>query len=182
MSTTRTDGTPPAEQSEKAARWGPTGRTVFFAIVLAVLVGYLVMAFDLEWRTQAGRIGPGFFPRIIGGMGVVITVGALLQSLRPGVGDEAEGFEEEDMGEADLGKHPLPVILTVAASGLFLVTLNPLGAIISGALFLFAMLWLLNRGRWVTNTVISIAVPLALYLLFQTALNAGLPGGLLPRF
>lgn len=182
MSTARTDSALPTGQPEAGATWGPTGRTVFFSVVLAVLVGYLYMAFDLEWRTQAGRIGPGFFPRIIGSMGVVITVGALLQSLRPGVGDEAEGFEEEDMGEADLGKHPLPVILTVAASALFLVTLNPLGAIISGAVFLFAMLWLLNRGGWVTNAIISVAVPLALYLLFQTALNAGLPGGLLPRF
>lgn len=181
MSAARTAETPPTEQPS-GGTWGPTGRTVFFAVVLAVLVGYVFMAFDLEWRTQAGRIGPGFFPRIIGGMGVVITLGALLQSLRPGVGDEEEGFEEEDMGEADLGKHPLPVVLTVAASAVFLLTLNPLGAIISGALFLFAMLWLLNRGRWLTNTIISIAVPLALYLLFQTALNAGLPGGLLPRF
>jgi putative tricarboxylic transport membrane protein len=170
------------EQPQTDGKWRPTGRTVFFAIVLAVLLGYLNMAFDLEWRTQAGRIGPGFFPRIIGVMGVVITLGAIVQSLRPGVGDDDEGFEEDELGEGDLGRHPVPVLITVAASALFLVTLNTLGAIISGAIFLFGMLWLLNRGRWVANTIVSIAVPLALYLLFQTALNAGLPGGLLPRF
>jgi hypothetical protein len=155
---------------------------VFFAIVLAVLAGYLKMAFDLEWRTQAGRIGPGFFPRIIGVLGVAITIGAVVQSLRPGVGDEDETYDEDEVGEGDLGRHPVPVAITVAASALFLFTLNTLGAIISGAVFLFGMLWLLNRGRWVANTIISICVPLGLYLLFQTALNAGLPGGLLPRF
>jgi hypothetical protein len=170
------------EQPQSDGTWRPTGRTVFFAVVLAILIGYVNMAFDLEWRTQAGRIGPGFFPRIIGVMGVVITLGALVQSLRPGVGDEDEGFEEDELGEGDLGRHPVPVLITVVASALFLVTLNTLGAIISGAIFLFGMLWLLNRGRWVANTIVSIAVPLALYLLFQTALNAGLPGGLLPRF
>jgi hypothetical protein len=170
------------EQPQRDGTWRPTGRTVFFAVVLAILIGYVNMAFDLEWRTQAGRIGPGFFPRIIGVMGVVITLGALVQSLRPGVGDEDEGFEEDELGEGDLGRHPVPVLITVVASALFLVTLNTLGAIISGAIFLFGMLWLLNRGRWVANTIVSIAVPLALYLLFQTALNAGLPGGLLPRF
>ncbi len=172
-----------SEQQDRAPRrWRPTGRTVFFAVVLAVLLGYVNMAFDLEWRTQAGRIGPGFFPRIIGVMGVVIAIGAVVQSLRPGVGDEDEGFEEDELGEGDLGRHPLPVVITVLASAMFLVTLNTLGAIISGALFLFGMLWLLNRGHWVANTIVSILVPLALYLLFQTALNAGLPGGLLPRF
>jgi putative tricarboxylic transport membrane protein len=170
------------EQPSAGGSWRATGRTVFFGVVLVVLAGYLKMAFDLEWRTQAGRIGPGFFPRIIGVLGVAITVGALVQSLRPGVGDEDEGFEEDELGEGDLGRHPVPVVITVVASGLFLLTLNTLGAIISGALFLFGMLWLLNRGRWVANTIVSIAVPLALYLLFQTALNAGLPGGLLPRF
>jgi putative tricarboxylic transport membrane protein len=177
-----TDAQLSTERSRGNGKWRPTGRTVFFAIVLVVLAGYLNMAFDLEWRTQAGRIGPGFFPRIIGVLGVVITLGALVQSLRPGVGDEDEGFEEDELGEGDLGRHPVPVVITVAASALFLVTLNTLGAIISGALFLFGMLALLNRGHWVANTIISIGVPLALYLLFQTALNAGLPGGLLPRF
>jgi putative tricarboxylic transport membrane protein len=171
-----------AEQRQDGTRWRATGRTVFFGVLLVVLVGYLKMAFDLEWRTQAGRIGPGFFPRIIGVLSVAITLWAFVQSLRPGVGDEEEGFEEDELGEGDLGRHPLPVIVTAAASALFLVTLNTLGAIISGAVFLFGMLWLLNRGHWVTNTVVSIGVPLALYLLFQTALNAGLPGGLLPRF
>ena len=172
----------PEQQDHASRRWRATGRTVFFAVVLAVLLGYVNMAFDLEWRTQAGRIGPGFFPRIIGVMGVVIAIGAVVQSLRPGVGDEDEGFEEDELGEGDLGRHPLPVVITVLASSLFLVTLNTLGAIISGAVFLFGMLWLLNRGHWVANTIVSILVPLGLYLLFQTALNAGLPGGLLPRF
>ena len=170
------------DSRERHGGWRPTGRTIFFAVVLVVLAGYTVMAFDLEWGTQAGRIGPGFFPRIIGVLGVLITLGALAQSLRPGVGDEDEGFEEDELGEGDLGRHPVPVLITVAASAVFLVTLNTLGAIISGALFLFGMLWLLNRGRWVTNAIVSIAVPVGLYLLFQTALNAGLPGGLLPRF
>jgi hypothetical protein len=172
----------PAEPAESDRRWRPTGRTVFFAIVLVILAGYLNMAFDLEWRTQAGRIGPGFFPRIIGVLGVAITVGAVLQSLRPGVGDEDETYDEDEVGEGDLGRHPVPVLVTVAASFVFVLTLNSLGAIIAGALFLFGMLWLLNRKHWVLNAVLSIGVPLALYLLFQTALNAGLPGGLLPRF
>ena len=49
-------------------------RTVFYFVILVVLAGYTHMAFDLEWRTAAGRIGPGFFPRFIGVLGMEVNV------------------------------------------------------------------------------------------------------------
>lgn len=176
---TETDLRP--EQQHSSRKWRVTSRTVFFGIVLVILVGYTEMAFEMEWRTQAGRIGPGFFPRIIGIFGVAVTLGALVNSLRPGVGDEEIPLEDE-VGEGDLGRHPVPLVLTVALSCVFLFTLTSLGAIVSAAIFMFGMLWFLNRGRWVMNVVLSVLVPLGMYLLFQTALNAGLPAGILPRF
>ena len=44
------------------------------------------------------------------------------------------------------------------------------------------MLSLLNRGRHLANAVVAIGIPLVMYLLLQTFLNAGLPEGILPRF
>lgn len=156
-------------------------KLVVFLVLLVVLVLYTRMAFQLEWVTKAGRIGPGFFPRIIGVLGSVLAALAVVQAWRNPT-DESEGFEEEDQGEADLGRHPMVLLGVVLASAVFLVTFNTLGAIVSGAIFCFAVLAYLNRGQWVVNAVLAIAVPLALYLLFQTALNAGLPSGILPRF
>ncbi|GAA5165732.1 tripartite tricarboxylate transporter TctB family protein [Ornithinimicrobium tianjinense] len=161
----------------------PWGRAVFFAVLLAVLVGYTVMAFQMDRITGGGRIGPGFFPQIIGSLGVLIAAGALVNSLRPGeAAVEDAGFEEDEAGEGDLGRHPLALIVTIALSGVLLLTLNSLGAIISSALFTIGLLSFLNRGRWVANILVAVLVPIAMYLLFQTALNAGLPSGLLPRF
>ena len=178
-----TEGGVLTETGPAENRWRPTVRTIFFGIVLVVLIGYTEMAFELEWRTQAGRIGPGFFPRIVGLLGIVIALGAVVGSMRPGAPVEDEsGLDEDEIGGGDLGRHPFPLAVAVGASALFLVTLTSLGAILSSAVFMFGMLWLLNRGSWVLNLVLSILVPLGLYLLFQTALNAGLPGGLLPRF
>jgi putative tricarboxylic transport membrane protein len=57
-----------------------------------------------------------------------------------------------------------------------------LGAIVSSAVFLLAMLFLLNRRHVLLNVAVALGLPLALYLLFQTLLNAGLPEGVLPRF
>ena len=162
----------------------PTGRSLFLAVLLVILAIYTQMAFDLEWRTVAGRIGPGFFPRIIGGLALAITLWALVTSLRPGaVDDEDEVIGGEDeAGEADLGKHPIPLILVVLASAVLLVLFTSLGMIITSALFLAATLFLLNRGRTITNVAVSLGVPILTYLLFQTLLNAGLPDGILPRF
>ena len=161
----------------------PTGRSLFLVVLLVILAIYTWMAFDLEWRTVAGRIGPGFFPRIIGGLALLITVWALLKSLRAGaVVDEDEVGGDEEAGEADLGKHPIPLLLVVLASVVLVVLFEPLGMIISSALFLAATLHLLNRGRMISNIIISLVVPVVVYLLFQSFLNAGLPAGILPRF
>ena len=153
-------------------------------MLLVILGIYTQMAFDLEWRTVAGRIGPGFFPRIIGLLALAITLWALVTSLRVGaVDDEDEVIGGEDeAGEADLGKHPRPLLLVIVAGVVLLLLFEPLGMIVTGALFLAATLFLLNRGGTITNIAVSLGVPVLVYLLFQTLLNAGLPGGILPRF
>ncbi len=167
--------------------WGgwrrPTGRSLFLAVLLVVLAIYTQMAFDLEWMTVAGRIGPGFFPRIIGGLAILFTLIALVASLRSGaVDDEDEVGGDEESGEADLGRHPKPLLLVILASVVLLLLFTSLGMIITCALFLAATLFLLNRGHTVTNVAVSLAVPVVTYVLFQTLLNAGLPEGILPRF
>jgi hypothetical protein len=157
-------------------------KTVFLTALLVVLAVYTEMAFALEWRTVAGRIGPGFFPRIVGIAGLALTLWSLAAAVRaPAAEDEVVALEDE-VGDADLGKHPKLLALMILASLVFLVTLVSLGAIVSSAVFLLAMLFLLNRRHVLLNVAVALGLPLALYLLFQTLLNAGLPEGVLPRF
>lgn len=176
---TETDLRPTRGSRERS--WHITSRTVFFGVLLVVLVGYTELAFEMDWRSGSGRIGPGFFPRIIGGLASLIALGALVNSLRTGVSTD-ESTMEDEVGEGDLGRHPVPLLLSIGACVVLLLTMIPLGAIIAGAVFTFGMLVFLNPGRWVLNAIIGVAVPVGLYLLFQTALNAGLPAGLLPAF
>lgn len=167
-------------------RWGgwhrPTGRTLFLAVLLVVLAVYSEMALQMEWRTVAGRIGPGFFPRIVGGLGILLTIVALVTSLRAGAADDEVTDADEDAGEADLGRHPGPLLVLVGASVALIVVFTTLGAIIACALFLAAMLFFFNRGHTVMNVAVSLGLPIAIYVLFQSLLNAGLPDGVLPRF
>lgn len=189
MSSTHPElGTGSVGRSGRSRR--PTGKALFLAVLLVILVGYTWLGFQMEWVTPAGRIGAGFFPRVVGSLGILITVVTLVQALRSGRGnDEGAGLEEDvgaspedEVGNADLGRHPWALVITVAAGVVLVATLTSLGAIVASALFLFGMLWFLNRSQLVTNVLLSVLLPLGLYLLFQTFLNAGLPSGILPRF
>lgn len=157
-------------------------KVAFLLVLLVTLAVYTEMAWGLEWRTAAGRIGPGFFPRIIGVGGLLLAAVALVQTVRaPAERDEATTVEDE-VGEGDLGQHPVALLLVLAACVFLAATLLVLGAIVSAAIFLVAVLWLLNRGHLVANLLLSVLLPVGLYLLLQTLLNAGLPEGILPRF
>ena len=170
-----------AGQAARPAR--PRGRlgaqTIFFGLLVVLLAGYLQMALGMEWRTAAGRIGPGFFPRVIGVLGLALALVALVRSLRgnPGVAEEEP---VDETGEADLGRHPATLAIVVVASAAFAAAFVLLGAVIAGAVYLFGCLWLLNRPRPLLNAAVSVGVAAGLYLLFETLLDAGLPAGVLP--
>jgi putative tricarboxylic transport membrane protein len=160
--------------------WPVTTRTAFFVLLLVVLAVYTQMAFELEWETAAGRIGPGFFPRIIGVLGLLLTAVALVGSLR-GEPEQAAALagDDDEMGEGDLGRHPVALLLMVLGAAAYVFLLTVLGAVVASAAFLAGVLWWLNPGRHVTNLVLTVLLPVGMYLLFQTLLNAGLPVGVL---
>jgi putative tricarboxylic transport membrane protein len=72
------------------------------------------------------------------------------------------------------------VLLIVVASGLLVLTLNLLGGLLAMAAFLLLCLSVLNRGHTVQNVAVSLAFPVAVFLLFDVLLNASVPEGLLP--
>ncbi|MPZ94033.1 MAG: hypothetical protein GEU96_03770 [Propionibacteriales bacterium] len=161
----------------------PSVRTVFLSILLVVLAFYTEMAFELEWRTTAGRIGPGFFPRLVGGAGIALTALALVSGLRnnqPATTPTGPATGLAGAAEPDLGEHPRVLLLTVLGAGAYVLTLTVLGAVVSSALFLLGTLLWLDRRHRRRAVVISLLFPVLVYLLLQTLLNAGLPDGILP--
>lgn len=178
---TAADAPPAVAAARRTRRVG--ARTVFFGLLLVVFACYLQLAWGMQWRTVAGRIGPGFFPRVIGVLGVALTLAALVASLRPedpGRETDGSGVDEEEAGEADLGRHPRTMAVVVAASAVLAAAFVPLGAVVACALFLFGCLWFLGGARPVVNAAIGLGLAVGLYLLFETLLSAGLPAGVLP--
>lgn len=146
--------------------------TVFLGVVIVVMAVYTQLAMGMQWRTPAGRIGPGFFPRIVGLATILLCVIAAIQSLRPA--------EDDDDETAQLGHHPATLLRFTGAGVVFVLVLVPLGAIVASALFLLVTLSMLDRGHLKRNIAVAVLLPVGVYLLFQVLLNAGLPSGILP--
>jgi putative tricarboxylic transport membrane protein len=148
------------------------GRIVWLAAIAVVAAVYTWMAFGMEWQTTAGRIGPGFFPRIVGGLTVVLCVVAIVRSLR-----ERRPPAE---GDSDAPAHGrLVAVASVALVG-YLLVFEYLGAALASVAFMLVILPVVNRGRPVANVVMAVLLPAALYLLLEVGLGAGLPPGPLP--
>jgi hypothetical protein len=152
------------------ARVRPTALTGFLCALMVVLAAYTWLAWDMDWRTAAGRLGPGFFPRVIGVAGLVLCGVAAVRSLRRAEPGEIEPRQQ---------RHPWPLAATAAGLAAFLVLFIPLGALFAPALFIFGLSWLLRRGHLVRNAVLSALISVFLYALFELVLDAGLPEGLL---
>jgi hypothetical protein len=142
-------------------------RAGFLGALLLLAGGYTYVAFgDLSYLSSAGRLGPGFFPRIIG----VSLTALCAYSL---YADRARTSE------------PLsPFWRTLAAvAGLtagFVLALELIGGLLSMIAFMAAALAYLNRGRHLQNALLALALPIGLYLLFRVWLNAAVPRGMLP--
>ena len=142
-------------------------RAGFLAAILLVAGGYTWLAFaELDYLSSAGRLGPGFFPRIIGVALVALCAHSLWAELRA--------------SREALSEHWRTTVAVAALSAAFIATLEPLGALLSMILFLGVTLAYLNRARPLQNAALALLLPIGVYLLFKVWLNAALPRGILP--
>jgi hypothetical protein len=157
-------------------------KLAFLGVLLLAFAFYTEMAMGMEWRTAAGRIGPGFFPRILGLTAIAIIVLAVVREIVSGSSEETPDQVQaaEEAAEPDLGRHTLALIAFIGAAALFVALFGVLGAALAGVLFLGVTLWFLDREHHVRAVIIAVVVPIALYFALQVGLNAGLPEGILP--
>jgi hypothetical protein len=137
--------------------------------VLAFAGLYSYYAFtELSWLSSAGRIGPAFFPRIVGLALVALSAWSLAAEWRA---------PEERVAGAWRAAALLALL-----SGLFVAALDVLGGLLSMIAFMVAALAVFNRGRWLQNAALALLLPAGLYVLFKVWLNAGVPRGLILPF
>ena len=142
-------------------------RAGFLLAILLVAGGYAWLAFgELAYLSSAGRLGPGFFPRIIGVSLVALCAYCL--------------YEEARAESEPLSAHWRTTVAMAALSAGFIAAFERLGGLIAMVAFLAAALVLLNRGRRLQNALLATLLPVGVYLLFKVWLNAAVPRGILP--
>lgn len=142
-------------------------RLAFLFLVLAGAVYYTYVAFlDLSFLSRTGRLGPGFFPRIVGVAAIVMTVWVILDTLR-----ESRAPDDESSTWGDV------LVLMALVLG-YAVLLRLFGGLIATVVYLGLTLSYLNRGRYRQNAILSLAIPGFVYLLFDRLLNANMPPAL----
>jgi len=141
-------------------------KTAFTALVLCLSAFYTYWAFaDLSFLSLTGRLGPGFFPRIIGiGLVLACAVELVRCSVR-----RAEKIEPSE--------HLQTLVIVAALSAAFVAIMHFLGGYVAMIAFLLATLSILNRGRNLQNVTLALLLPLGVYLLFEVWLNAAVPPG-----
>jgi putative tricarboxylic transport membrane protein len=144
-------------------------RLAFSLTILALAIYYAWVAFtSLDPLTANGRLGPGFFPRVIG-VALIVTI---LYSL---VADRRFGLTS-NVGT----RHVRDLVVFAGLSVLFVALLTYLGGMLAMIVFMLAALTIFNPGRHLQNVLVGLLLPVAVFLMFDTWLNAGLPQGLLP--
>ena len=143
-------------------------RIAFLIALLAGAVFYSYTAFaDLNFMTRTGRLGPGFFPRLIGVAAIIVTLWAIVDELRR----DRNTSEDADGSWLDVG------ILIGFAVG-YAILIRLFGGFIATFLFLAVALTVLNRGQYIKNMAVAVLVPGIVYLLFDRILNANMPPAL----
>jgi hypothetical protein len=144
-------------------------RAGFLLAILFVAAGYTYVAFtELSYLSSAGRLGPGFMPRIIGVALVAMCVASLYADLR-----------SQSAGES-LSPGWKSAAVLAALSGAFIVLLELIGGLLSMVAFMAASLGILNRGRPLQNALNAVLLPAFIQVVFAVWLRASMPKGLLP--
>ncbi len=142
-------------------------RIGFSLFLLAVATMYTYIAFeDLNFMVR-NRLGPGFFPRVIG----IATIALLLYSLFVDVRQQAK-----DVGT----KYGRDMVLFTGIAVGYVALLPVLGGLWATIAFMLGALFTFNPGKVLTNVLVAVILPAGLYLLFDTWLNASLPSGMVP--
>lgn len=143
-------------------------RLFFYLLILIVAISYTYSAFfDLTFLTNRGRMGPGFFPRILGVTTIVAMLLLILTDAKKGT--LFSGTQDSQYQDA---------AVLIGLSLTFGLVLMALGYVIAIPAYIGATLFYFNRGKYVTNIVVMVTVPVLIHFLFGGLLNAALPHGL----
>lgn len=147
----------------------------------------LVLAGVYFWATAqipslelGDPLGPKAFPRMLG-VGLLLGAAMLLvEIIRNTAKARLSAEQGVESTEPKWDRHHWLVVAIAAWTAIYIVIFEPLGFIISTAVYLLALTAYFNRGRWLMNVLTSVLFAAISYLMFTKVLGVNLPPGILP--
>jgi hypothetical protein len=160
---------------------------IVIGIILLIFAAlYYLSTLGFPPPSKMDNLGSAFFPELLTGALVLLSVLLILTSVFRGRGSEddgdaavikgAERLEEDSFVAENISWKSL--FAAVGLPFIYVGMIPILGYLICTPLFLIALIRLLGYEKWVNNVAASVGLTAALYLLFVTALGVRLPEGI----
>ena len=151
------------------------GRDVYIAVFLLLLCGvFFIASFDIR-EIDYGILTPAAWPRTILVALTILSLVYLVQSVRRGKPEHTEPFSLNGL----VSKYRNP-LWCYGLFLLFLLTLDYLGMLIGGVLFVFCLLTAIggaSKRNLVVHALIAVVMVGAMWALFTYALGVIFPQG-----
>ncbi len=143
---------------------------------LGILIGLFAIWQGTKMPTDVVmKIGPSFFPNILGGLLIVFSAILIINAVRGKSKGKVEPYRLSDTG-TQRG------LITLAAGILFCVVLDPLGFIPTSIIFLTFMMLVMGKRNPLLIAVTPALITLAVWLVFEKVLLLSMPAGVLADY
>jgi putative tricarboxylic transport membrane protein len=152
-------------------------RDIILAIgIIAVSAVYLRAALNLPQLAIGDPLGPQIFPILIA-VGLALSGGLLLiEQLRK----KSSTVPAEEIPQRHSSRYEYLLLAAIVVwTAAYYAAFEPVGYIAATLIYLFGLLCVFQRGRWILNLVYAGAFTAAVYLLFGHVLHVVLPAGIL---
>lgn len=118
------------------------------------------------------RPGPGF---LFFWAGILLAIMSLIILIRAWITQQEAGTRGFIFGKQNVAK----IVWVLSAVFLYVLLMEKLGFIVVTLLLFLFLLGIVEKRGWMVTILTSLAVTVAAYLIFETALHSQLPKGLL---
>ena len=147
-----------------------------FGGALGILIGLFAIWEGTKMPTDVVmKIGPSFFPNILGGLLILFSAILIAKALRGRSKGKVEPYRLSDKG-TQRG------LITLVAGIVFCVVLDPLGFIPTSIIFLTFMMVVMGKRHPLLLAVTPALITWAVWLIFEKVLSLSLPAGVLADY
>jgi putative tricarboxylic transport membrane protein len=147
---------------------------IICAVALVLAVVYFYATAQIPSLEIGDPLGPKAFPRLLGILLLVAVVMLFFETLKKGADKTSIlKLRREDR------RHLALIGCATLWTGLYFGLFEPVGYLVSTAVYLFTLMAVFNRNKWTANALTAVLFTLGSYILFVKILGVSLPAGIL---